>query len=554
MTNPAAVARLLPAALALAGGAAWAQTPPGAGGPGAGGIIGIPGANPDRINEAARRRGEAAAQAPSAAPAAPVIDAPPPPPAAADRGESLRFTLTAVRFDASAYLRQEELDALARPLIGREVTFADLDALVARVNALYAARGLSTARAALPAQSIEGGVVTIRLIEGRIDRVSVTGALGRAAGHLRARAAPPAGTLAAPAALGERLRWFNLNNDTQVRAQLAPGSAFGRTDLTLIATQPARLSADLFADNAGFSSTGEAEAGVVLRAYRLLTGADRLSLVGVASRGVRSATASYGLPLGQRVRASANVSYGHTRVRYGQLADLGVTGESLSIGGDLAALLAAGDRFSLTATGGVVRSRSDTAIAGALVIRNIALNASAGASVVYAAPGLSVTAQGQATLARVDERLSDTRVAPVLFQGSAAVVTALVPRVQLRLHADWQLATRSSLPGLLQYQIGGPRSSRAFSPGAAAGDRGVATSVELGWAALVRPVVVEPFVFVDRAEAALPDVRFLATAAGGGVNIALATRLSVRASYARSIQTDNVPPEDRAFVAANLHF
>ncbi len=364
--------------------------------------------------------------------------------------------------------------------------------------------------------------------------MSVSGIGGRAAAHVRARAAPASGSLASPKVLADRLRLFNLNNDAQVRAQLAAGSGFGRTDLTLIATQPARLSADLFTDNAGFASTGRAEVGAVVRGYRLITGADRLSLVGVVSRGVRSATASYGTPLGQRLRMSANLSYGRTR------------------GGDVAGLIAAGDNLSLTGTVSASRGRSDTSVAGARIIRNISFNASAGLTLIYAVPGLSATLQGQAAYARVDERLSGVRVAPVLFQGSTALAKAVVPRVQMRLRADWQLATRSALPGLLQYQIGGPRSSRGFSPGVAAGDRGLATSAELGWAAITAPLGVEPFVFLDRAATTLPGQHYRATSAGGGVNVSLTPRVAVRASLAHSIEAVAVAPDHRGYLSANV--
>lgn len=514
-----------------------------------------PTVNPDRINEEQRQRSQQRINPEAPPPRTPEVEAPPPAAVTESTAPATSFTLTAVRFDPSSYLTQSELQALAQPLIGTEVTLADLQRIVDRVNALYAERGLTTARAALPAQQIDGGTVQIRLIEGRIGATTAEGGSPRGRRYAERAAALPAGTLAAPGALEQQLRLFNANNDAQLRARLTPGTTFGTTDVALAVTEPARLSGDLFVDNNGFASTGTAEVGLVLRAFRLFGGADRASLVVVKSAGVLSSSVSLSAPIGPRLRIGASGSYGRTEVKYGPLAALGVTGSSYSFGADAAALLAIGDRFSLTGNASIQTSLSRTEIGGARVIDNNALNGSLGLTLSYAGPGFSGVVQTQATLAHVNERLSLTEVNPVLFGGSLQLAKLIAPRVQARVRGDWQVATSSNLPGIVQYQIGGTRSARAFDPGVAAGDSGFSVSGELAYGLTWDGLQIEPMVFVDHAQVAAPGQKVSVQAAGAGLNLSFAPHIFVRGTVATDIgRSTGVPRSTRAFVSTTFRF
>jgi len=512
-----------------------------------------PAVNPDRINEEQRQRLQDRVTAEPTGPATPQVEVPPPALQTEGNGPEVRFTLARIVFDPSAYLSDAELQALARPLVGQEVTLAALQRIVDQINAIYAARGLTTARAILPTQPIEGGVVTIRLVEGKIGSTTVEGASARSSAYVRDRAGVAQGTLAAPDTVAQQLRVFNLNNDAQVRARLAPGQGFGRTDVILTASEPTRFSADVFTDNNGFASTGETEVGAVLRGYRLFSAADRLSAVFVASRGVRSGNLSLSAPLGDRLRISASAAYGRTRVLFGPIAALDVRGTSFSLGGDLAGLLLVGDRVTVTGTAGVQSSRSITEISGERVIENLNLNGSLGLAASYSVPGFAASIQHQVTLARVNEVLSDTQIQTVLFQGSASVAKAIGDRVQARLRGDYQLATERNLPGVLQYQIGGSRSARAFAPGVAAGDRGLAAAVELAYGTAIATVSLEPFVFVDHAQVRAPGFDASLQSIGAGIAVAGGARAQLRLTGATSIHASGTGGDTRAFFSANLH-
>jgi len=66
-----------------------------------------------------------------------------------------------------------ELSALARPCEGRELQFSDIRTVAERITHVYRSRGYLTSRAYIPPQDLEGGVVEIRILEGKLGGVKV---------------------------------------------------------------------------------------------------------------------------------------------------------------------------------------------------------------------------------------------------------------------------------------------------------------------------------------------------------------------------------------------
>ena len=66
------------------------------------------------------------------------------------------FSLTAVQVDPSAFLSRGEIDGVVQPDVGRDANFADLSAIVGKLNALYQTKGQITARAVAAAKDRGG--------------------------------------------------------------------------------------------------------------------------------------------------------------------------------------------------------------------------------------------------------------------------------------------------------------------------------------------------------------------------------------------------------------
>ena len=73
--------------------------------------------------------------------------------------DAVRFQVTRIEFTPSDILTAAELEDIAKDFRGRALTLAELQQLVARVNALYRSKNVVTAQALVPPQDVSQGVV-----------------------------------------------------------------------------------------------------------------------------------------------------------------------------------------------------------------------------------------------------------------------------------------------------------------------------------------------------------------------------------------------------------
>ena len=97
------------------------------------------------------------------------------------------FRLNDLRLNGAEALPAEDLKAVTQPYIGRDVTLGDLEALAQAITAQYRARGYFLATAIVPVQTVQGGVVEISVIEGRLGKVDVIVAPDAPLGEARVR-------------------------------------------------------------------------------------------------------------------------------------------------------------------------------------------------------------------------------------------------------------------------------------------------------------------------------------------------------------------------------
>ena len=171
----------------------------------------------------------------------------------------VRIAVNGIRVSGSSAFAAAELEALVSDLIGGEHTLAELYQGAARITAYYRERGYIIARAYLPAQEIQDGVVVIDVVEGRIVERQITNQSRlsdeRANGYLREIKSGEA-LQAAPVE-----RALLLLNDTPgvggTRATLQPGASVGTSDLIVEIDPSAPYFARVEADNFGNRYTGE---------------------------------------------------------------------------------------------------------------------------------------------------------------------------------------------------------------------------------------------------------------------------------------------------------
>ncbi|WP_167481326.1 ShlB/FhaC/HecB family hemolysin secretion/activation protein, partial [Acidovorax cavernicola] len=257
-------------------------------------------------------------------------ESPTPPPISPSAG-GLRFDVREIRFTPSAILAPADLEAIAAQYRGRQVSLAELQELVLQVNELYKAKGVVTAIATIAPQDISNGVVEVKLVEGRVGEVGISGNATTHTSYIQARLGLVAGEIVDLNELEDSLVWFNRTNDVRLEADLQPGKEFGSTDILINAIEPDRHQLLATLDNLGSPMTGRWRAGMSYRNRSLLGFRDDLSLAYTYASGQKSGSAGYGLPIN---RWGGRVNYTYyddaTAVRYGALSSLKITGRSES--------------------------------------------------------------------------------------------------------------------------------------------------------------------------------------------------------------------------------
>lgn len=255
-----------------------------------------------------------------------------------------KVRVNAVNVTGETVFSDAQLIAAAGFTPGSELNLSDLRNIAARIARYYNERGYFLAQAYVPAQDIEGGVVTIAVSEGRYGAIDL-----RNQSQLRDNVARgvlaglDGGDIVESAPLERRLLLLSDISGIAVRSTLAPGSAVGTSDLIVDITPGRRVSGSIEADNAGNRYTGPYRLGGSVYFNNLTGSGDVASLRVLASNlGLLYGRASY-----QTLLGNASVGVAYARINY----ELGREFKSLDARGSA-------DILSLFGSYPVIRSRN----------------------------------------------------------------------------------------------------------------------------------------------------------------------------------------------------
>jgi hemolysin activation/secretion protein len=150
--------------------------------------------------------------------------------------KKIKFTLNGIILEGNHVYSSRDLSQIYRKQLHKKISVADLFEIVQEITNYYRNNGYIITRAILPPQHVKNGVVRIRIIEGYIDKVNVTG--------------KPLGVKCLVYAYGTQIRkcrplhldrmerYLLIDNEipaTQVKAVLTPSkSKVGAADLNLV--------------------------------------------------------------------------------------------------------------------------------------------------------------------------------------------------------------------------------------------------------------------------------------------------------------------------------
>ena len=98
-------------------------------------------------------------------------------------------TLTVEKFvvTGSTVFSQAEFDRVTAPFVGRVITLAELYSARSAITQIYVDKGYITSGALIPLQTLKGGIVEIQVIEGRLEKINVTGNKRLRSGYVSSR-------------------------------------------------------------------------------------------------------------------------------------------------------------------------------------------------------------------------------------------------------------------------------------------------------------------------------------------------------------------------------
>lgn len=394
----------------------------------------------------------------------------PPNPQNAAQPSGLSFVLTGVVFNHSAFLTPQELQQVVKPYRGQRVDFADLQKLLNQINALYTQRGVVTARAILPPQTVQDGVVHVELVEGRLGELQVKGNHHTRSSYIEQRIPLQSNALVDPSVLEHDLVFFNRTNDVQLRGLLQPGAAAGLTNVLILAREPPHAGWSLFADNNGVDSTGRNEIGATLSYRDLLGITDRLDAYVVKSRGNTDGYLSYSLPVDtDDGRLGMNYSRNQINIINGPYQSLDITGHSWTGGLNFSQPLVATQNWLFSAAGSLSKIHSVTEAAGQGISTS---------NLDAAAVGFSLENTTSNHIWSTTQTLTRLRsTAPMrdyfsFYNGNFTWVQKLPASYSLLLNFGWQYTHADNLPAAELFQIGGVGSVRGYERGVLSGPRG----------------------------------------------------------------------------------
>lgn len=241
-----------------------------------------------------------------------------------------RFQVHSFRFAGATAFTGMQLKRVVERFVDLELNLYELNRAADAVTEFYHDRGYLLAKAIIPAQRVDDGVVTLAVIEGRVGGVLVSGNKSYASGFLQERIGNlKPGSLMETSYLERNLLLLNDLPGLTVRATLSPGAEFGTSDV-LIKVDERRFGGSMTLDNTGRAETGSKRVDLTGEINNPLGNGDQLKLRATVTEHSLTTLASmgYSIPIGgEGWRLAANYS----DVKYdlaGTFAALGIQGSA----------------------------------------------------------------------------------------------------------------------------------------------------------------------------------------------------------------------------------
>jgi hemolysin activation/secretion protein len=226
--------------------------------------------------------------------------------------ETQAANLTAIASQTAVKIRQvqvlgntafskSEINKVVEPFVGKQANFEQLLAIRAAVTDFYTSSGYTTSGAFLPPQDVSGGVVSVQVVEGELEKIEVKGLTRLRENYVRSRISLAAGTPINLGRLETALQVLQLDPlFDSVQAEMKAGTTPGRSILSLTLKEARPFRSGFTVENRDSPSVGSIRGSSNFSYQNLLGLGDRFSGdIGYTS-GAKSYDLSYAVPLNAR--------------------------------------------------------------------------------------------------------------------------------------------------------------------------------------------------------------------------------------------------------------
>ncbi len=409
-----------------------------------------------------------------------------------EEAEKIRFTLTAITLRGNTVFSEAELSNLYKEHLGKEISLGVIYQIADAITARYRNAGYVLARATIPAQRVENGIVQIVVFEGKIGKASIEGQLPGKSKLLEAYMKKI--TDSTPLKSDVLERYVLLMNDlpgVAAKAVLVPSfETAGATDLVLQVSEDP-WDAGLTVDNRGTKFIGPVQFRAQGGLNNQFGNFERISGQSVVTQNtheLRFFDLGYVQPVGTEgtlAGISANISYSNPG---DSLKPFDVEGQNRSITATLSHPWIRSRRQNLTLQGSFTAKNSRTDLRSSLLTEDRLRVVRAGASADFTdrfrgvnlfgldiSQGLDIlhaTQSGDPNRTRFSGREDFTK-----FTGNAMRIQTITERTRAVFAMNGQYAL-SQLFSSEEFGYGGVPFGRAYDPSQLTGDHGVSVRAE----------------------------------------------------------------------------
>jgi hemolysin activation/secretion protein len=423
--------------------------------------------------------------------------------------------VTEFKFVGNTAFTPEQLQAVLQDYLNRPLSFTELLETQQRITQFYQDQGYITSGAILPPQTLDDGVVTLEIIEGKVEEIQISGLERLQTGYIRSRLERGIQAPFNQNQLLETLQLLQLNPLIhRLSAELSAGSRIGQSQLSIQLEEADAMAAELTVDNQRSPSVGSVRRRVQLTHYNLTGWGDRLNVAYYNTDGSNTLDDfSYTLPINANNGA---LSFTHRRTDshiieepFNEL-DIDSNSQTYQFSYRQPLYLTPNTEFALGVTAAIQDTETrlenkpfplslgadDEGKIRTSVIRFFQDYSTRSAQDAFAMRSQLSIGTGLFD-ATVNHNLPDSRF--IAWRGQVQYLRLLAPDFIWLIRSDVQLANQSLL-AQEQFSLGGASTVRGYRQDALLGDNGVFLSTELRVPVLTisdRDIIVQLIPFVD---------------------------------------------------------